>query len=113
MFFPILGNEFLREVFHEEFARKLFVTFHTVGDLICRIKYDGGVALTTGFETARLAGDWDVGRTIVFLATNDAFGFWGGWRSWKGRSVRFHRSGDGDGDGDVDGSDDGIGGVHN
>ena len=61
MFFPILGNEFLREVFHEEFTRKFFVTFHTVGDLIGWIKYDGGVALATGLKPARLAGDWDVG----------------------------------------------------
>jgi hypothetical protein len=61
MFFPILGYEFLREVFDEEFARKFFVTFHTIGDLIGWIKYDGGVALATGFETARLAGDWNVG----------------------------------------------------
>lgn len=114
MFFPILCDEFLSEVFDKEFTRKLFVTFHTVGDLIGWIKYDGGVALTTGFETARLAGDWDMGRAIVFLATNEAFSFWEGWRGWRGwrgRSVRFHRSGDG-GDGDDDGSDDGIG-VHN
>jgi len=60
MFFPILSDEFLCEVFHKEFACKFFVTFHTVGDLICGIKYDGGVALTTRFESARLAGDWDV-----------------------------------------------------
>jgi len=61
VFFPILCDEFLREVFDEEFTRKLFVTFHTVGDLIGWIKYDGGVALATCFETTRLAGDWDVG----------------------------------------------------
>jgi hypothetical protein len=56
MFFPILCHEFLSEVFHQKFACKFFVAFHTIGDLICGIKYDGGVALTTGFESTRLAG---------------------------------------------------------
>ena len=34
VFFPILCDEFLREIIHKEFARKFFVTFHTIGNMI-------------------------------------------------------------------------------
>ena len=79
MFFPVLCHEFLSKVFHQEFAWKFFVTFHTVGYLICGVKYDSGVALATGFESAPMTLDRNMGGLIVFLTTNDAFGFRGGW----------------------------------
>ena len=74
------------------------MTFHTIGNLIRWVKYEGRVALATGFETTRLASDGNVSRPIVFFATNNTFGFWEGW------------SGDGDGSDGGDGSDDSIGG---
>ena len=75
MFFPILRDEFLCKVFHQEFACEFFVTFHTVGYLICGVKYDSGVALATGFESTPMALDRNTNGLIVFLTANDAFGF--------------------------------------
>ena len=51
------------------------MTFHTVGYLICGVKYDSGVALATGFESTRAARDRNMGGLIVFLATDNTFGF--------------------------------------